>query len=429
MTTTYHTPIAEGAEADAATFNAPLGELDAELVSQDGRLDTIEAAGTGEDNTASNVGTAGVGVFKQKSGVDLEFKKINAGSAKVTITDDTGNDEVDIDVDPAQIAHGDLQDTGTSTHAQIDTHLGSTSNPHSVTAAQAGAVATADHTKATHDALGIEAADLDIGGMSAEASPTTGDKLVVERSGTRKKIDWDDLPGSGGESNTASNVGTAGVGVFKQKSGVDLEFKKINAGSSKVSIADDTGNDEVDIDVVESNVNHDNLAGFVADEHSPSASASEVNTGTETGKHITPDALAGSNLGTKNASIQITDGSAAIETGDGKGYMRIGPEMNGMNLVSVGAAVTAPSTSGVITISIERGRQAAPGSAHTWVDMLSTSITIDANEYDSKDAAAAAVINTSNDDVQTGDLIRWNIDGVGSGPTAVLVGSAGFRLP
>ena len=58
----------------------------------------VDGTGTGETNTASNVGTAGVGVYKQKTGVDLEFKKINAGSAKVTVVDDTGNDEVDIDV-------------------------------------------------------------------------------------------------------------------------------------------------------------------------------------------------------------------------------------------------------------------------------------------------------------------------------------------
>jgi hypothetical protein len=59
--------------------------------------------------------------------------------------------------------------------------------------------------------------------------------------------------GSSGESNTASNVGTAGVGVFKQKTGIDLEFKKINAGSNKVTITDDTGSNEIDVDVNESN--------------------------------------------------------------------------------------------------------------------------------------------------------------------------------
>lgn len=58
---------------------------------------------------------------------------------------------------------------------------------------------------------------------------------------------------SSGESNTASNVGVNGVGLFKQKTGVDLEFKNINAGSNKITIIGDTVNNEVDIDVNEAN--------------------------------------------------------------------------------------------------------------------------------------------------------------------------------
>ena len=43
---------------------------------------------------------------------------------------------------------------------------------------------------------------------------------------------WEGLGGGGGggEANTASNVG-AGAGVFKQKTGVDLEFKSLVAGT------------------------------------------------------------------------------------------------------------------------------------------------------------------------------------------------------
>lgn len=82
-------------------------------------LDLTAGAGGGEANTASNVGTGGVGVFKQKTGVDLEFKKLNAGSAKITITDDTGNNEVDVDL--GSVAITDLSDvaakSGTGTTA------------------------------------------------------------------------------------------------------------------------------------------------------------------------------------------------------------------------------------------------------------------------------------------------------------------------
>ena len=41
---------------------------------------------TTSTTTASNVGAAGIGIFKQKSGADLEFKKLVAG-AKTLITD------------------------------------------------------------------------------------------------------------------------------------------------------------------------------------------------------------------------------------------------------------------------------------------------------------------------------------------------------
>lgn len=63
-----------------------------------GLIDIVSGSSGGEANTASNIGVGGVGFFKQKSGVDLQFKNANAGSARLTITDDVVNNEVDFDV-------------------------------------------------------------------------------------------------------------------------------------------------------------------------------------------------------------------------------------------------------------------------------------------------------------------------------------------
>jgi hypothetical protein len=118
-------------------------------------------------------------------------------------------------------------------------------------------------TKITYDAKGLvtAGADASLDDLSdvVKGSPATSSASTLRiladpnTDGTYNEIDWTPPSGGGGEANTASNVGTAGVGVFKDKSGVDLRFKKINAGSNKVTITDDTGNDEIDIDVAEAN--------------------------------------------------------------------------------------------------------------------------------------------------------------------------------
>ncbi len=81
-------------------------------------------------------------------------------------------------------------------------------------------------------------------------------------------ISWTQFTGGGaGESNTASDAGSGGVGIVLPKAGVNLPFKSINAGSSKITITDDTGNNEIDIDVSESNISVGNLTGTLAINH------------------------------------------------------------------------------------------------------------------------------------------------------------------
>lgn len=103
----------------------------------------------------------------------------------------------------------------------------------------------------------------------------------------------------------------------------------------------------------------------------------------------------------------------AITTGDGKAYFKITSNLAGYNLTAVSAHVSTASTSGVVTVQIRNETQTA--------DMLTTEITIDANETDSDTALTAAVIDAANDDVADGDIIQLDIDTAGTGAKGLLV--------
>ncbi len=68
------------------------------------------------------------------------------------------------------------------------------------------------------------------------------------------QVDIDGFAAVAGQTNTASNQGAGGVGVFLQKTGADLEFKNINAGSNLITVVNDAANNEIDIDINEANL-------------------------------------------------------------------------------------------------------------------------------------------------------------------------------
>jgi len=200
-------------------------------------------------------------------------------------------------------SHTDLSNIGTNTHAQIDTHIGSTSNPHSVTATQIGlgnvanvnTTTTANISDSTNKRF---VTDVNLTTIAATTGTNTGDQNLsayavktelasavsaitsgaysigvfdefTNSSSSNVQDVLDDLDAAittvaGGGITGAANIGVGGVGVFKEQSGLTLNFKNVNSGSSKVTITNDVSNNEIDIDVSEANLTHNNIGGTLS---------------------------------------------------------------------------------------------------------------------------------------------------------------------
>ena len=152
------------------------------------------------------------------------------------------------------------------------------------------------------------------------------------------------------------------------------------------------------------------------------AVASEINTGTDTGRTITPAEFSDSIYGQIPVTVTLGTDLVAMTTGDGKAYFLIPPKLNGMNLVSIAGALHTGSSSGTPTFQVRRYRASGP----TTVDMLSTAITFDASSEtllsgsstSAGDGSNGYQIDTTNDDVLTDDIIYIDCDTAGTGTKA-----------
>jgi len=151
------------------------------------------------------------------------------------------------------------------------------------------------------------------------------------------------------------------------------------------------------------------------------ATVAETETGTDSARVLTPDGLAGSNLGEKPVQVTVIDYTTDVTTGDGAYYLVVPSSMAGMNLVEVAARVITAGTTGTTDVQIHNVTDAQ--------DMLSTKLTIDSAETSSATAATAAVINASYDDVTTEDLIRIDVDATSTTKAKGLIVTLIFRLP
>lgn len=116
----------------------------------------------------------------------------------------------------------------------------------------------------------------------------------------------------------------------------------------------------------------------------------------------------------------VSDPNGSSPTsGNGKAWFLVPAELDGYTLIDVeGAVTTVGSTASSIMIANDTDA----------VDMLSTAITVDASEKTSVTAATPPVVNAANAVVSEGDLLRLDLDTVGTGSKGHLA-SLTFQAP
>lgn len=127
-----------------------------------GQVPTSDGAGTltmaspsnGQSNDLVNAGTGvSLAATPSKVGVDLQLQGLASTTDRITVGTDVPNKNATLTLNEGNIVHQNISGSGTNTHAQIDSHLASSANPHAVTAAQAGAdpTGTAASAVSAHD--------------------------------------------------------------------------------------------------------------------------------------------------------------------------------------------------------------------------------------------------------------------------------------
>jgi len=136
------------------------------------------------------------------------------------------------------------------------------------------------------------------------------------------------------------------------------------------------------------------------------ATTAEINTGDDTGRTLTPKALADSIFGERNIQMVVFDWGSDLSTGNGKFYFYVPATLNGFVVQSVHAAMITAPTGADVLINIQK--QGVD-------DIFSTPIKIAADTLVSIDSGTGVwVIDANFSTLTTGTIVRVDVDQVGS---------------
>lgn len=112
--------------------------------------------------------------------------------------------------------------------------------------------------------------------------------------------------------------------------------------------------------------------------------------------------------------IKVTPDTVPVTTGDGRFIWLIPEDLDAHSLAKVEAFITTPGT-GATTINMRLLQNGGTDLG----DMLTTAITIDSGERNSKDAAVQPVVDTTNALVAHGDHISFDVDAAADGSSGL----------
>jgi hypothetical protein len=183
------------------------------------RIDATGSA-SGESNEGVSFGT-GAQVYRGKVGTDLEFRSLLPAHSAITITENTNT--VDVGFNPAAVVIGLSQVT--NLQAELDAKQRLADN----------LTALAELTPTDGQMVFGTGTGFEMGSLL----PGNNITITEEAGGLRIAA------AAAGEANTASNLGT-GRKVFKQKSGVNLEFRSLSSLAGFLTLTETTSQINVD---------------------------------------------------------------------------------------------------------------------------------------------------------------------------------------
>lgn len=164
------------------------------------------------------------------------------------------------------------------------------------------------------------------------------------------------------------------------------------------------------------------LAQNIPDAHTVASHSDTTATGAET-ETLTDGSDASSLHLHKRVFGVLVSGSTgdALTTGNSKAIFRVPSEINTWSLTKMEGCVTTKSSSGAVTVMAHKSSRTNATTRTADTDMLATILTIDVNEFDTIDAAAAVAETDGSEDVVTGDHIHIDVDGAGTAVKGLFV--------